>query len=320
MRGGFKIDLVDLRARVRTERYRIDTAVRGSAVAALEVASADLAKAMDRYKRWTSARLDPSEGSPSDSELEALLSSLKHERSANTEMEAGKGGFKTLARKEVDAAEKAWRDARKAIVDTKGPCLNLDDTTDPTNASPNADDSDAILAKCDEYQVAIATEKTAKATLNAIAKKELAFEAYFRARDRVGYYRRRYYTEFAPQISLALMAEVGARTADVDSLDLWQSHFVGGRIYYRGQGNLNGMFLDVGWGVSENLPKNTDRRIKFRTHIPFRYTQQGTSPSKAFIGFEVDSDFRDGDDEVRLVIGNAVDTNRILSMLGLDGL
>lgn len=321
MRGGIKLDLVDLRTRVRTEKYRIEKAATTAAVAALEAATEDLAEATARHRKWSSARIGRSDDALTVAELEGLLHSLKRERAANTAAESGEAGFKALARKEVEEAEKAWREAQQAVVHASELCAQRTAAEGDESAPVGTDGASGnSLADCEEHRKAISIESTAKAALEAIATKELAYEAYFRARDRVSYYRRRYYTEFAQQISLALMMEVGARTADVDSLDLWQSHFVGGRVYYRGQGSLNGMFLDVGWGISENLPKNKNSRIKFRSHIPFRFTQDGTASSKAFIGFEVDSDFGSGDDEVRLIIGNAVDTNRILSMLGLGGL
>lgn len=230
---------------------------------------------------------------------------------------------RTLAEAKIALKKAATDDAKGAVSKAQAAyeeaLLELEDGDDAIVTSLR--DSEAAQ-KAATAQVAQAEKlvQSAEKAMAAIAMREIAYEQYFQARARVRSFRIRYYTEYAPVFSIAAVGELGARTPDLENVDLLQSHFVGARIYYRGASILNGMFLEIGWGTSENLITNTDKRVKFRANLPFRFTAKGSTPSKAFVRFEVDSDFRSGEDEVRVSIGNAVDFNRILNILGMGAI
>ncbi|NIQ01019.1 hypothetical protein GWO43_11875, partial [candidate division KSB1 bacterium] len=78
----------------------------------------------------------------------------------------------------------------------------------------------------------------------------------------------------------------------------------------------NGAFFDVGWGVSENFTDNEDKRVKFRGYLPIRLKEKDAT-KKFFTSVEVDSDFQDGEDEVKLIFGLSVEFKEILNVLSL---
>lgn len=98
--------------------------------------------------------------------------------------------------------------------------------------------------------------------------------------------------------------------------DIFQHHFAGLRVYHTGSDRYNGAYADVGWGVSENFRDNEEKRFKFRGYLPVKITK-GDSTKKFFAAVEVDSDFDDGEDEVKLIFGLSVEFKQILSALSL---
>lgn len=78
----------------------------------------------------------------------------------------------------------------------------------------------------------------------------------------------------------------------------------------------------MGWGISENFSDNPDMRYKFRGYIPYHLPKPaklllGIEAHKLFAGFEVDSDFKDGADEVKIYFGVNFSMNSFVKSLGL---
>ncbi len=103
---------------------------------------------------------------------------------------------------------------------------------------------------------------------------------------------------------------------DFGPSDLFQHHFAGFRLYHTANDRYNGAFFDVGWGVSENFTDNEDKRVKFRGYLPIRLKEKDAT-KKFFTSVEVDSDFQDGEDEVKLIFGLSVEFKEILNVLSL---
>lgn len=98
--------------------------------------------------------------------------------------------------------------------------------------------------------------------------------------------------------------------------DIFQHHFAGFRIYHTATDKYNGAYADIGWGVSENFQDNEAKRFKFRGYLPVKITK-GDSTKKFFVAVEVDSDFGDGEDEIKLIFGLSVQFKQILNTLSL---
>jgi len=98
--------------------------------------------------------------------------------------------------------------------------------------------------------------------------------------------------------------------------DIFQHHFAGLRIYHTADDRYNGAYADVGWGVSENFQDNEEKRFKFRGYLPVKIAKDD-STKKFFAAVEVDSDFDDKEDEVKLIFGLSVEFKNILSALSL---
>lgn len=86
--------------------------------------------------------------------------------------------------------------------------------------------------------------------------------------------------------------------------DLLQHHFAGLRFYHRGINRFNGAYADIGWGISENFLENESKRFKVRGYLPILINKKTQFKLVAMI--EVDSDFTDGPDETKLIVGATI--------------
>lgn len=86
--------------------------------------------------------------------------------------------------------------------------------------------------------------------------------------------------------------------------DLLQHHFAGIRVYHRGINRFNGAYADIGWGISENFLENESKRFKVRGYLPILINKKNQFKLVAMI--EVDSDFKDGPDETKLIVGATI--------------
>lgn len=335
MKGGFIIDLFDYRLGTRTGKFYEELPARAAARKELTAAQLRLEAATDNYMRWEQTRNESlrlkSNGNAPDVSLEVRLSELKRIWDGNDDL-IGAGGkpekeYRAVARTDIEKAEQAWRTAKDELAKKKAKPAKPE-TTATTNKAKTTRAKKAANARTaadddkerKEIEVLEAQVSERETALAALTLHELAWEDVKRARGRTKFYRERYYTEYSPTITLAAVAELGAVSPSSGSSDLLQKHFAGMRVYYRGPDILNGFFLDVGWGSSENLKENTDKRIKFRAHIPVRLSKKENTSVKAFIRFEADSDFRKSADEVKVIMGTAIDFNKILGILGLPDL
>ncbi|MFQ5481376.1 MAG: hypothetical protein ACE5ER_01355 [Nitrospinaceae bacterium] len=100
--------------------------------------------------------------------------------------------------------------------------------------------------------------------------------------------------------------------------DLFQHHFAGLRLTYRGKARFNGSYMDLGWGVSENFKTNESTRFKVRGYFPYQLVKG--SATKFFGAMEVDSDFAKGADEVKLIFGLSLEINQVVEIFNLNRL
>ena len=125
--------------------------------------------------------------------------------------------------------------------------------------------------------------------------------------------------------TIALLADLGfdsvenlssSSAPNENPSDLLQHHFVGLRFYHRGKNQFNGAYADIGWGISENFLENESKRFKVRGYLPIMINKKNQFKLVAMI--EVDSDFKDGPDETKLIIGGTVDPKIFFKIPGLN--
>ena len=97
--------------------------------------------------------------------------------------------------------------------------------------------------------------------------------------------------------------------------DLFQHHFAGIRIYHRGINRFNGAYADIGWGISENFLENESKRFKVRGYLPILINKKNQFKLVAMI--EVDSDFKEGPDETKLIVGATIAPESFFGIFGL---
>ena len=97
--------------------------------------------------------------------------------------------------------------------------------------------------------------------------------------------------------------------------DLLQHHFAGIRVYHRGINRFNGAYADIGWGISENFLENENKRFKVRGYLPILINKKNQFKLVAMI--EVDSDFKDGPDETKLIVGATIAPEAFFGIFGL---
>lgn len=125
--------------------------------------------------------------------------------------------------------------------------------------------------------------------------------------------------------TLAILGEMGFFDPDEPKEgatgDIHKNHFAGLRLYYKANSRFNGATLDFGWGLSEGFYKE-DPRLKARGYIPLRLSKNKKgrfSDTKIFSAIEVDSDYGDGRDELKLIFGLSIAMDQLFSPLGLYG-
>jgi hypothetical protein len=126
--------------------------------------------------------------------------------------------------------------------------------------------------------------------------------------------------------TIALLADIGFDSvedlpagsgAEINGpSDLLQHHFAGLRIYHRGINRFNGAYADIGWGISENFLENESKRFKFRGYLPILVNKK--TQFKLIAMLEVDSDFKDGPDETKLIIGATIAPEAFFRIPGLQ--
>lgn len=131
--------------------------------------------------------------------------------------------------------------------------------------------------------------------------------------DFLDIYRKNSSDMFDPTFSMGLLFEGGfidplEETNNTDG-DLLRTHFIGSRMYYRGENVANGAYFDFGWRFNEAFD-NQDPRRMFRAYIPFRITDTNT---KVFGGIEVDAG--KGRDETKLILGLSIPLDRVVGSI-----
>ncbi|MCH7499819.1 MAG: hypothetical protein IH886_07390 [Nitrospinae bacterium] len=113
--------------------------------------------------------------------------------------------------------------------------------------------------------------------------------------------------------TIALLADLGFDSVEnlpssfapnENPSDLLQHHFAGIRVYHRGINRFNGAYVDIGWGMSENFLENEAKRFKVRGYLPILINKKTQFKLVAMI--EVDSDFKEGPDETKLIVGATI--------------
>lgn len=125
--------------------------------------------------------------------------------------------------------------------------------------------------------------------------------------------------------TIALLADLGFDSVDElpagsgaeinGPSDLLQHHFAGIRVYHRGINRFNGAYADIGWGISENFLENESKRFKVRGYLPILINKKNQFKLVAMI--EVDSDFKDGPDETKLIVGATIAPESFFGIFGL---
>lgn len=124
--------------------------------------------------------------------------------------------------------------------------------------------------------------------------------------------------------TLAILGEMGFFDPDEPregkNGDIHKNHFAGLRLYYKAKSRFNGATLDFGWGMSEGFIKDKPR-LKARGYIPYRISEDKNSkfllPTKIFSAIEVDSDYGDGRDELKLIFGISIGMEQLFNSLGI---
>lgn len=114
--------------------------------------------------------------------------------------------------------------------------------------------------------------------------------------------------------TIALLADLGFDSVEnlpagsgakrIGPSDLFQHHFAGIRVYHRGINRFNGAYADIGWGISENFLENESKRFKVRGYLPILVNKK--TQFKLIAMIEVDSDFKSGPDETKLIVGATI--------------